>query len=52
MRNIDEKQINCSVNIELGIDIRHLNSGKFPKGWSSHWHEYMELIYIYFMKIL
>lgn len=46
MRNINEKQINCNVNIELGIDIKHLNSGKFPEGWPSHWHEYMELIYI------
>lgn len=46
MKNTDEKQIKCSVNIELGIDIRHLNSEKFPEGWSSHWHEYMELIYV------
>ena len=46
MKNINEHQINCSVNIELGIDVRHLDSVNYPKGWSSHWHEYMELIYI------
>ena len=46
MDNFNEKQINCSVNLNLGIDVRFMDSKLFPNGWKSHWHDIMELIYV------
>jgi len=46
MKYINKKEIACSVNIETGLDIRFLNSNRNFKGWSSHWHNQMEIIYV------
>lgn len=46
MKNIDDmKQIECCVNLNLGIDIRFII---FPEGkiFKLHWHDYMELVLV------
>lgn len=46
MENLNKKELNCYVDLNLGIDVRFLNSRQYPNGWKSHWHDAMEIVYV------
>lgn len=46
MKNYLLKELRCHVNIETGIEIRFMDSSDGFTSFSTHWHDYMELIMI------
>lgn len=40
------KEIACSVSLETGIEMRFMETSNGFKQFKSHWHDYMELIFI------
>ena len=44
MRDVNEKEVGFLMDLDLGIDLRHLSSENFPNGWTSHWHDAIEMI--------
>lgn len=40
------KEIACSVSLETGIEIRFMETSNGFKQFKSHWHDYMELIFV------
>lgn len=46
MSDYTKKEIVCSVNLETGMEIRFMESSNGFKQFKSHWHDYMEFIYV------
>lgn len=46
MSDYTKKEVACSVSIETGMEIRFMESSHGFKSFKSHWHDYMEFIYV------
>lgn len=46
MNTYTTKEIACSVSLETGIEIRYMETCNGFKQFKSHWHDYMELIFV------
>ncbi len=46
MNTYTTKEIACSVSLETGMEIRFMETSNGFKQFKSHWHDYMELIFV------